>query len=592
MNDREKFIGRAGSRKQASLAAKFHESFFRGSGPANLPRSLVYGLRVAYLTYREFIRDLCWDRAASLTFTTIISLLPIAVLTLSVFGLFVEDQKLKTYVKVFVHGRLEAIFQDAPPAENGGPVPVPEPASPERPDPGPRVDAPPAENGGPVPEPEPAPPGRPDPGLALDAPPAENGGPVPEPEPVPPERSGGGVPGDLKTFVNAWVERYVSGAIFRADPINNVVAIVTLIIASLALLVSMERVFNRIWKVPGTRSYLQKFITFWMILTTSPLLVAATFLIDQYTKEGTVIDLYMKQFGILDFVYGSLVPLTISCLAFTFANLFLPKSRVKWIPAMAGGCLSGALWLVLKSNFYFYTQRAIGMQSFYGSLAIVPIFLVFLYMTWLVILAGGELSYTVQHYRRLVRAQFVHGRASRFSPPFLGLFVLDRILGAYSSGAPIPAIDAVADELDLETEELGPVVNCLVEQGVLAECADEPLRWTLMRDPASVPLDEVIARLLALEFREEDPEDRPPAAHDVFAGLHTAARGAYLGAFEGRRLSDLRRSPEGPFTADGREGGELYGPEDGPEGEENSQEEDPARDRAALSSHSDDEPMK
>ncbi len=570
MNDREKFIGRAGSRKQASLAAKFHESFFRGSGPANLPRSLVYGLRVAYLTYREFIRDLCWDRAASLTFTTIISLLPIAVLTLSVFGLFVEDQKLKTYVKVFVHGRLEAIFQDAPPAKNGGPVPEPEPASPEQPDPGPQVDAP----------------------------PAENGGPVPEPEPVPPERSRGGVPGDLKTFVNAWVERYVSGAIFRADPINNVVAIVTLIIASLALLVSMERVFNRIWKVPGTRSYLQKFITFWMILTTSPLLVAATFLIDQYTKEGTVIDLYMKQFGILDFVYGSLVPLTISCLAFTFANLFLPKSRVKWIPAMAGGCLSGALWLVLKSNFYFYTQRAIGMQSFYGSLAIVPIFLVFVYLTWLVILAGGELSYTVQHYRRLVRAQFVHGRASRFSPPFLGLFVLDRILGAYSSGAPIPAIDAVADELDLETEELGPVVNCLVEQGVLAECADEPLRWTLMRDPASVPLDEVIARLLALEFREEDPQDRPPAAHDVFAGLHTAAREAYLGAFEGRRLSDLRRSPEGPFmvTADGREGGELDGPEDCPEGEENSQEEDAAHDRAALSSHSgdsdDDGPMK
>jgi len=387
----------------------------------------------------------------------------------------------------------------------------------------------------------------------------------------------------LRTFVNTWVERYVSSAIFRADLTNNLVAIVTLIIASLALLVSTERVFNRIWKVPGTRSYLQKFVTFWMILTTSPLLGAATFLVDRYTREGTPIDFYMKRFGILDFVYGFLVPLTTSCLAFTFANLFLPKSRVRWIPAMAGGCFSGVLWLVLKSNFYFYTQRAIEMQSFYGSLAIVPIFLVFVYLTWLVILAGGELSYTVQHYCRLVRAQIVHGRASRFSPPFLALFVLDRILEAYSSGAPIPAIDSVADELDLETEELGPVVNCLVDQGVLVECADEPLRWTLMRDPASVPLDEVIERLLALEFREEDPQDRPTAANDVFAGLHTAAREAYLAVFEGRRLSDLRRSPEGPFTADRRESGEI----DGQNGEENSQEEDAAPDRSTLSSHSD-----
>ena len=97
------------------------------------------------------------------------------------------------------------------------------------------------------------------------------------------------------------------------------------------------------------------------------------------------------------------------------------------------------------------------------------------------------------------------------------------------------------------------------------------------------PLDEVIARLLALEFREEDPQDRPTAANDVFAGLHTEARGAYLAAFEGRRLSDLRRSLEGSFTADGREGGE----EGGPEGEENSQEEDAAHDRSALSSHDD-----
>lgn len=463
-------------------ANRFRELLFGLEPKSWVARSALHGVRVGYLTYREFLRDFCWERAAALTFTTIVSLLPIAVLTLSVFGLFVEDAELQRSVDNFVDERLDQVF---PPADSEAPP------------------------------------------FYLAAATAD--------EKVDPE--------EIRGLLHTWVGRYATGANFRVDVMNNLVAIGTLVLASLALLVSVERVFNRIWNVPGTRNYFQRFVTFWMILTTSPLLVALNFYVDSLTGEGTDIRQLMEEFGVVDFFYGLAVPAAISCAAFTVANLFLPKARVRFFPAVIGGSFSGLLWLALKANFYLYIGRAIEMRSFYGSLAVVPIFLFFLYLTWLITLAGGELSFAVQNYRRLARAQTATARARRFSAPFAGLVVLERLLKHFSRESEPPRAEALVPELDLSNEELEPILAALLESHVLAESAGGG--WTFASDPASVSLDRVVERLSALDFRDETSE---PLTEDLSVRAHARARDAYLATFRGKTVADLR-PPQGPVLA-------------------------------------------
>lgn len=429
-------------------------------------------LRTFYLAYREFRQDFCFERAAALTFTTIVSLLPLAVLFLSILSRFLKEEELQN----FVRGKVLTYFTTA----------------------------------------------------------------------------------DIQPVMEKWVHENIRTVNFQPGVGLDLLALTALIVSAMALLVSSERVFNRIWKLRGTRNYFQKFVVFWMILTTSPVLVGASFFIDSYIgREGTVIHNLMENHLAVKALYGFLVPIIISCSAFTLMNLFLPYTEVRFFPALLGGCIAGLLWEGLKNGFYIYFGRAAALQTFYESMAAVPIFLFFVYLTWVIILWGGEVSFANQNLRALIRIHLHRQRGGKYSQFFLGLFLLDRLVKSFERGEPVPTLLEVAGRLDLQPEEFQPAVAKLVDFGILVDSpgADgRPLRYVLSRSPGTIYLKEIAAGLMALEAREEWEFDSFPALTAVagntapgaggsvpgnLAGILGACKQAYLEKMSGLTLKDL-----------------------------------------------------
>ncbi len=448
----------------------------------------VRSLRTIYLAYREFIADFAWERAAALTFVTIISLLPITVLILNLFSIFWSDQDLRTYVKDKVD---EYVFQvDLTEEKEVVPEAPSEPESPTN-------------------------------SESSEAESSSN-----EPS--------------IQDVIHSWIDRSISRDMLQVNVQNNLKALITLVLSALALLVSGERVFNRIWKVEGTRTYFQKFVAFWMILTTSPLLVTATFFVEGLAGEGSAVGSFLKTYHLQEALYGFIVPILIGWVAFSLIYLLLPMTQVKILPALIGGGFSSiSFFLLRKYLFKPYFYQAMKLEAFYDSLATIPIFLVFVYVAWIIILAGGELTYAIQNHDQLLRTHRLRRAAERYSAIFLGLFCLERIMKAFYQGAESPSRVDLAEELNVHPEELQPVLGSLCEMGVLAESAQsgDPL-YLPTKSPEATPLRDAVENLLLLGQREELQSQRS-ASQIPEVQIHRQSRDAYLSYFDGKFLSDL-----------------------------------------------------
>lgn len=424
-------------------------------------------LRLAWITLREFHHDFCFERAASLTYATIISLIPLSVLFFSLAGMMGGGDRVIDWVQ---NNLLEFL--------------------------------------------------------------------VPE----------------QQDAVKKWLERYISKDAFQVSgtaQLVNVAAIVSLFVAALGVLLTAERVFNRIWSVRGRRSIAQKAMVFGLILFTSPLLIAASIQVTSVlVPKGGPIDTLKEGSRVIGFLYDFFVPFFVAWIGFTILFLFLPSTRVQITSAAIGGLISALLWQASKTGFAYYVERATTVTNFYQQIAAVPLFLIWLYVSWAVTLLGGELGYAHQNLATLSRRMGESVSASRsFAPEYLGLCVLGQIGTAFAQGAEPPTVARIADRLDLGEESLSRILDWLVSSHHLVEDSKEAGRYYLARHPRRVRLREVVHALRAKSLDAESWVDEDGATpSEVLDGLGAstrlrdcfeAAQTSYLDAFGDRTLEDV-----------------------------------------------------
>lgn len=363
-------------------------------------------------------------------------------------------------------------------------------------------------------------------------------------------------------YVREWLDG-ISRDIFHAGPAGfvNLAAVVGLLLVALGIFVTAERVFNRIWKVPGRRSWLQKVTAFWVILTTSPFMIIASIWIgDLLVPDGGRIQVLTESYWIFDALYRFLVPATIGFLAFTLVFVFLPATRVRVTSAALGGLTTAILWQVASRWGYgLYLERVGEVTSYYKELAKVPLFLIWIYITWIVILLGGEVSYVHQNLALLSRLRRRDEGATRFSRAVLGLYLLARIVRAFSTAEPLPSVDAVAGEIGARGEAVDDVARALVANDTLIADAAGGGIYTLACDPSRVPLGAIVALLRDADCPADarvlgpaEPGGGPggvaePEGPDAGTGpireLLRAARTAEFGAYRDRSLASLAGLP-------------------------------------------------
>ena len=167
--------------------------------------------------------------------------------------------------------------------------------------------------------------------------------------------------------------------------------LVFLLISSLLLLSTIEDAFNKIWKVPKGRNWFQRLIVYWSVLTLGPLLIAISLSMSSALLSMSI---FAEQSVIASFTESLLrfMPLVFELLAFLLFYQAIPNIDTRMKYSFYGAIVATILFELSKVGFGYYILNFNSYQRIYGALATIPIFFVWIYLCWLVLLAGALVS--------------------------------------------------------------------------------------------------------------------------------------------------------------------------------------------------------
>lgn len=176
---------------------------------------------------------------------------------------------------------------------------------------------------------------------------------------------------------------------------------VFLIITAILLMASIEKSLNRIWRVQTPRHPGSRLLVYWSVLTLGPLLMGASLAMTSYLTALPLLGLEVVR-GWLQGLVLDLAPFLVALAAFALIFIVVPNRRVRWRHALMGALISALLFEIAKTGFVWYVTRFPTYERLYGALAAVPLFLVWIYISWVVVLLGASVAaaLTTFRYRR------------------------------------------------------------------------------------------------------------------------------------------------------------------------------------------------
>jgi membrane protein len=167
--------------------------------------------------------------------------------------------------------------------------------------------------------------------------------------------------------------------------------LVFLLITALTLLATIEDAFNDIWKVKKGRSLGHRILVYWTMLTLGPILIALSLSLSSYMWSLTT----FSEREVVNSVKGTLLaylPFVLEVVAFVLFYFSVPNCTVRFRNALIGGTVAALLFELAKYGFGQYLSQVKSYQLIYGALAILPVFLIWIYLSWLVVLIGAYIT--------------------------------------------------------------------------------------------------------------------------------------------------------------------------------------------------------
>lgn len=256
-----------------------------------------------------------------------------------------------------------------------------------------------------------------------------------------------------------------------------------LVVTAYTMLVNVETAFNRIWNVRQPRRGMSRFLLYWGILTLSPLLLGLGFAISSYLFSLPLIT-DADTYGVRERVLR-LLPFALSAGAFTVLFSSVPNTRVRIGDAVTGGVVCMLAFEGAKWGFAKVMQQTT-VEVIYGTFAAVPLFLIWLYLTWTIVLLGAELT----HALGARRYEAVGGRIGALP---VVLDFLEQVHAQHRRGGALPV--RVAQPMLLRLgPDLMPEVLAGLEAGRIV-CRDADDDWLPARDFDLVTVDDVVRAL-------------------------------------------------------------------------------------------------
>ncbi len=337
-------------------------------------------------------------------------------------------------------------------------------------------------------------------------------------------------PGEEQELREETVNEVVDLLMALVDKILNLpfgaigaVGVLTLIYASLSMLIEIERTFNIVYRAQVGKSWGKRIVQYWAIITLVPILLFATF----YASE---------QFrGLGVGIAGFVVSVAITALLLLLAYTVIPNTRVHVRTGVVGALFAAILWELAKWGFRQYLGYSASYAKLYGSMALLPLFMLWVYLTWLIILFGLQVAYGLQHIE-IARQIDEQDAEKRLTDPAAVLGVIAVIAERFTRGKTTgPAV--ITDELNLPADVVDAMLEKLTRSGFLHPVDGELDNYALARPAEGISLEEL---MLAMG----DITDTGLVSNGTWTGAIGRLREAQLNVIRGESVAGLIALPE------------------------------------------------
>jgi membrane protein len=297
----------------------------------------------------------------------------------------------------------------------------------------------------------------------------------------------------------------------------GVTGTVLLILVAITMLARVEGTFNDIWGVERGRSWFARIWQYWGVITLGPLLLALGLAFASGTHLGSTHRLIscIPLFGgvLLPFTLH-LLPVLVLSLAFALLYMLMPNTKVHWQAAIAGGLVAGLLWHLNDVFSVLYVSRVITNSRIYGGLAIVPVFMVGLYIGWLILLFGAQVAYAYQNREAYVQAKQADNVNQR-GREFIALRVMACIGWRFQRGEAPGTVPEIATQLAVPSRLVQQLLHVLVTARLVVEVAGNETAYAPARPLDAITCHDVLTALRAGQGQELATSDEP-ARTEVF----------------------------------------------------------------------------
>ncbi len=273
------------------------------------------------------------------------------------------------------------------------------------------------------------------------------------------------------------ISGYLSEFSSQARKLSSVGAVI-LMVTSYLMLANIEKTFNHIWGTDGGRRGLSGFLLYWAILSLGPLLLAAGVVMKTYLLSFRLMVDEVDALGISQYLFAYL-PWLLTWMALTLLFIAVPNCKVRGRHAVIGGLVTTLLFESAKALFGTLVAHS-SYTSVYGAFAVIPLFLIWIYLLWVIILIGAELVRSLETFR-------LDGRGKKLPDLPATLMVLWHCWQRQQHGNTLS--DQSIVKAGLDPEHWKRLRNRLIQQHVLEKTASG--QYVLIRDLSSITMADV-----------------------------------------------------------------------------------------------------
>ena len=250
-----------------------------------------------------------------------------------------------------------------------------------------------------------------------------------------------------------------------------------------------------------------RIVLYWGVISLAPLLLVVALGL----ASGPHLDSTRKfiiQNPIASRLTFQFLPVIVLCLTFALFYMLMPNTKVRWKAALAGGLVGAILFYLNNLVSVLYVSRVVSNSKIYGSLGLVPVFMIGLYFSWLILLFGAQVAYAFQNRATYLEEKQIENINQR-GREFVALRLMTCVALRFNRGEPSPNVSEIGKELGVPTRLVHQLMNTLCAARLVVEVAGPEPSYVPARPLDLISCHDILLAMRASQGQELATRDEP-----------------------------------------------------------------------------------